>query len=337
MKQPLKMDQQFVKKTNWLLTKKILFVCAQLLFLFFLYKVLLTGFVDWKNDASKHVYYSATALSFKNPNIEGIETIEIENMNLLGTNEIKYTLNKRIGDSTEENVIIEMTIPIISSLSTLEVDRKVRQEYGEDEFYLPNDPWTGEKITALVDESDWKQLEMLHEGTVATMNFSVNEYMTPERLLQTLQGIDLAVLWMPLYTGEFNGFEPSFTHHYENMLSITDRIGIAPSRTRTHSSNFTSEVTTQSAGLEITLDTIDEDKENMLKNMSEMINEPLKLINIDHLPNRYEFLKEEGFSVYGATVTGPVKELLKLKEIPQVHNAKVTDVSYWNWTSRLTE
>ena len=61
MKQPLNMDQQFVKKTNWLLTKKILFVCAQLLFLFFLYRVLLTGFAKKKKNASKHVYYSATA------------------------------------------------------------------------------------------------------------------------------------------------------------------------------------------------------------------------------------------------------------------------------------
>ena len=336
MKQPLQMDKQFVKKTNWLLTKKILFVCAQLTFLFILYKVLLTGFVDWKNDTSKHVYYSATAVSFKYPNIEGLP-IEIENMNLLGTKEIMYTLNKRIGDSTEEHVIVEMTIPIISRFSTLEVEKKSSKEYGEDTFYLPNDPWTGERILVIEDESDWQQLEMLHEGTVATMNFSVNEYMTPERLLQTLQGIDLAVLWMPLNTGEFNGFEPKYTYHYENMLSINDRIGIAPSRTRSHSSNFYAEVTNVGASDEITLDTIGEDKENMLKNMSDMLNEPLKLIDIDHLPDRYEFLKEEGFSVYGATVTGPVKELLKLKEIPQVHNAKVTDVSYWNWTSRLTE
>ena len=187
MKQPLQMNKQFVRKTNWLLTKKILFVCAQLTFLFILYNVFLVGFVEWKDETRKHVYFSETALSYKTPNVGGLSSNETEHMNLLGTKKISYTLTKRIGDFTEPYATIELKIPIISSYSTLEVKREVQSEYGEDNFYLPNDPWTGEKIVEIEDYSDWQQLEMLHEGTVATMNFSINEYMTPEQLLQIIQ------------------------------------------------------------------------------------------------------------------------------------------------------
>ncbi|WP_084221770.1 MULTISPECIES: anti sigma factor C-terminal domain-containing protein [Mesobacillus] len=40
----------------------------------------------------------------------------------------------------------------------------------------------------------------------------------------------------------------------------------------------------------------------------------------------------EGFQVYGAVVTGPVKELLKLKENRQIQGANLGDMTYWNWT-----
>lgn len=47
-----------------------------------------------------------------------------------------------------------------------------------------------------------------------------------------------------------------------------------------------------------------------------------------------EILKENGFKVYGADVTGPVKALLKLQEEETFRTVKVGEFDYWNWESK---
>lgn len=52
--------------------------------------------------------------------------------------------------------------------------------------------------------------------------------------------------------------------------------------------------------------------EGLLKNESQSYYE--NFLGLDHLKERHQYLKKNGFIVYGAVVTGPVKELLKLKK-----------------------
>lgn len=54
-------------------------------------------------------------------------------------------------------------------------------------------------------------------------------------------------------------------------------------------------------------------------------------LGLSHLEEKYQFLKDEGFIVYGAVVTGPVKELLKLKDAPFVQGEQLGGIELWNW------
>ncbi|WP_052019551.1 anti sigma factor C-terminal domain-containing protein [Mesobacillus boroniphilus] len=81
----------------------------------------------------------------------------------------------------------------------------------------------------------------------------------------------------------------------------------------------------------------DENKKLMLKQMKNLLeNESTSyrenFLGLSHLEERYNYLMKEGFQIYGAVVTGPVKELRKLKENEQIQGANLGDMSYWNWS-----
>ena len=44
------------------------------------------------------------------------------------------------------------------------------------------------------------------------------------------------------------------------------------------------------------------------------------------------YVEQNGVRLYGAVITGPVKELLTLREVPWVHDLRVGEVRLWNWT-----
>ena len=46
---------------------------------------------------------------------------------------------------------------------------------------------------------------------------------------------------------------------------------------------------------------------------------------------RLAYLKEHGITVYGALVTGPVRELEKLQRDPEFHEFRLGRIEVWNW------
>lgn len=69
--------------------------------------------------------------------------------------------------------------------------------------------------------------------------------------------------------------------------------------------------------------------DNLLKNESKSYYE--NFLGLYYLQERYDYLKKNGFTVYGAVVTGPVKELLKLKDVKEIRGAQLGEMDYWNW------
>ncbi|WP_405157089.1 anti sigma factor C-terminal domain-containing protein [Paenibacillus sp. FSL K6-0108] len=46
---------------------------------------------------------------------------------------------------------------------------------------------------------------------------------------------------------------------------------------------------------------------------------------------RFAYLKKNGVQVYGAVVTGPIRELEKLTKIPEFQHFYLNRVEIWNW------
>lgn len=277
----------------------------------------------------KHLFYSRVAMDWTQPNMqEDFGSIESAEITPFLTQKISYPVYKMIGKEPElvgTKQLAKRLVPMYSTNQTEYLKPKNEQEYS---FYLPEHPKTGNKLEANEHPGVWTKLDKVHEGTVAELSFSTKAYMTPEEMLEFLKPYDLDVLWMPLYTGELQDFEVG-TWGSSNSLSV-DPFGFTGGRD-THegymspSKNLLFEELT------------DENKKLMLKQMKNLIeNESASyresFLGLSHLEERYDYLMKEGFQVYGAVVTGPVKELLKLRKNEQIQGANLGDLSYWNWS-----
>lgn len=52
---------------------------------------------------------------------------------------------------------------------------------------------------------------------------------------------------------------------------------------------------------------------------------------VDWDQRRLAYLKKNGVQVYGAVVTGPVRELQKITENPEFRHVHLNRVEIWNW------
>ncbi|GED68942.1 hypothetical protein BRE01_26440 [Brevibacillus reuszeri] len=50
-----------------------------------------------------------------------------------------------------------------------------------------------------------------------------------------------------------------------------------------------------------------------------------------HITERYQYMQEKGVRIYGAVLTGPTKELLKLKQEKSITAAFLGKIDWWNW------
>ncbi|MGG1660611.1 anti-sigma factor [Brevibacillus sp. NRS-1366] len=50
-----------------------------------------------------------------------------------------------------------------------------------------------------------------------------------------------------------------------------------------------------------------------------------------HIDKRYQYMQEKGVRIYGAVLTGPTKELLKLQQEKSITAAFLGKVDWWNW------
>ena len=147
--------------------------------------------------------------------------------------------------------------------------------------------------------------------------------------MELLKDYELDILWMPLYTGEFLDNRSVSWSGGSSSIMLFDIIGLSGGKE--HGANFDS----FSRIGTLTASNIEESKRMMLKNMEELLamNKSYyeRLLGLSALQEQYAYIQEEGFTAYGAVVTGPVKELLKLKELETIQGVQLGEVELWNW------
>lgn len=322
-------EKKILLKYRFTLTVKVIRVIAAVLFLFWLYMLVISISYDALGLDKKHIFYSRVAMDWTQPNMqEEFGSIESAEITPLFTQKISYPVFKMVGKEPElvgTKQLAKRIIPMYSTNTMEFLKPKTESEY---RFYLPEHPKTGNKLKADENPSVWTKLEKVHEGTVAELSFSTKEYMTPEEMLEFLKPYDLDVLWMPLYAGEMKEFEPGWGGS-GNTLSV-DSIGFTGGREAGDDYNSQSKLSLDKKFTEENKKLMLQQMKNLLEDESTSYRE--NFLGLSHLEERYNYLMKEGFQVYGAVVTGPVKELLKLKENEQIQGANLGDMTYWNWT-----
>lgn len=186
---------------------------------------------------------------------------------------------------------------------------------------------------------EWQRLEKLPEGTVAEAYFSFNMPYTTDETLKKFETKNLQPLWFAADTGPRTrypvvndplGFPYMPIWHDDDMTvtqetkekrgwfgSVTSRSSVSPSVESFGDGELRNE--------------------NFLKTLK-LIQEyksiAKRVIPFIDLDESVSYLEKNGVKLYGAVVTGPVKELLKLQEEEWVSSMHVGEVRLWNWQDR---
>lgn len=172
-------------------------------------------------------------------------------------------------------------------------------------------------------EHVWKQIRQIENGHVATIAFSLTKGIDPNELQQRLEKYNLDLLSMPVYAGE--------------MKDIKDGL---------HVSSSGSSISTSTLNLRPAYKYLDQgnmkfksmnDQQSVQESTSQLLIDLEWLINegnyddqaLDKL--RLQYLKANGVKVYGAVVTGPIRELEKLKDEADFFDFKLGKIEIWNW------
>ena len=202
-------------------------------------------------------------------------------------------------------------------------------------FYHPDqlkeiNPYYESGTTIFADET-WQALENLPEGIVAELAFSFTETYTLDQVWEILDmDIDMEITWYAVSTGlEGQSYRGRRQEIQEPLSAFRGVWGFSNISSHMFAINNT-----------IRLDDSSIREQYFIQSIKYLLeNEPLaQKIYRGHeelrLAERYEYLQENGVKIYGVVVTGPVKELLKLRELENIHSPALGDIKLWNWFHR---
>lgn len=187
------------------------------------------------------------------------------------------------------------------------------------------------------DNDQWKRLAKLPEGTVAEAFLSLGHLYTTDELLKQLEPLNLQPVWFGADTGPSTrnddvvvyplGFPYQPIWHKDDMKTtqVTKEKTGWFSSVSSYSSVSPSVEEYGSGALR------DANFIKTLKLLQQHQTLAGRAVHINQLDTSVAYLEHNGVKLYGAVVTGPVKELLKLREASWVSHLQVGEVRLWNW------
>lgn len=192
-------------------------------------------------------------------------------------------------------------------------------------------------------DKEWERLEKLPEGTVAEAYISLDKLYGTGEILEKFKGRDVDPLWFAVDTGFDN---PEDGKGLPNPMFT---IGF-PSQPIWHSGDWTTtDIKEEKTGIiSRVVSHIKEapeydpygSEELRNKNFLDTLNLMKKYEKIAdrisygsrlNLEDRIEYVNEHGINIYGVVVTGPTKEVLKLRDETWAAGIRIGEVRLWNW------
>ncbi|QUL56143.1 anti-sigma factor [Paenibacillus tritici] len=201
-------------------------------------------------------------------------------------------------------------------------------------FYYPSAKGTAGRG----DNSDqWKRLEKLPEGTVAEAYLSLDHLYTTDELLKQLEPLNLQPVWFGADAGSSTRENDVVVYPlgfpYQPMWHKDDMKKSEVTTTKTGWFSSVSSYSSVSPSVEEygSGELRDANFIKTLKLLQQHQTLAGRAVHINQLDTSLAYLEQNGVKLYGTVVTGPVKELLKLREASWVSHMQVGEVRLWNW------
>ncbi|MFD1019546.1 anti-sigma factor [Thalassobacillus hwangdonensis] len=269
-------------------------------------------YYGWGQKAEDLIQVAIQTVYVTEPNVS-LEEMEVERTFGLFTFDVDMDLYKRVG----KNDI---------SLGDWEVSYNFSDaEFPKRNYIIENPPqdiplpetkklFHPEGIVSNRDENAWNTLEKLPKGTVAELYVSLEDTYAPSDMRGVLQDVDAEWRWYAIDTGleaegksSEGGFLPPIGYPAQQ-----DPDGWSPYNSRR------------------------KNEEQFMESLRFLAKYEEQATNIAHakwldLEDRIDYLEGNGLKAYGGVVTGPTKELLKLRDNDAVRTIHIGEVRLWNW------
>ncbi|MEK4443729.1 MULTISPECIES: anti-sigma factor [Niallia] len=183
--------------------------------------------------------------------------------------------------------------------------------------------------------SEWKRLEKVKNGTVASVYLSFSELLSTNKVFDYLKDRNVEIIWFAVDTGVENrdefgidpiGFPNTPIWHDDDMITdSTEKEG-----------NFWFSIeSSSSSSPEYTEGDAEILHKQFLKTLTFLKPYEKKAENFyfGHLElnKRIAYMKKHGINHYGVVITGPTEEILKLKKENWIRAIHIDEIGFWNW------
>ncbi|MBS4538424.1 anti-sigma factor [Clostridium sp. D2Q-11] len=260
------------------------------------------------------------SVSVRLPNVRLINLNSEQN--IFFTNDYTGKLIKRIGGDSIKVGEFEGTM-LFNKMSINPL--KIEDKYFINDFSHPK----GE-----IKFYEWEKLERVPEGTVAEAYLSFDQGYETDEILQKFKGENLSLIWLAVDTGYEEdidyylpiGFPYLTMWHQDDYVMESREVEEGPlfSKTVLESGHYPEVEDYGSGKLR------NENFIKTLKLIQEYDSVSKTIIETPIIDNHLQYIEENGVKIYGMVVTGPSKEILKLKEEDWVRGIKVGEIEFWN-------
>ncbi|REK75099.1 anti sigma factor C-terminal domain-containing protein [Paenibacillus paeoniae] len=272
------------------------------------------------NDRLPRVLGTAVGMTVPNLNVES----GVVNTGFYFNLSMNYKMSKRVGYGNEllGNLRGEMRFNLLN------VKREWFAGGHQSSLYFAY-PDAKQTVTeekrqnqGISDDGVWKALEMLPEGTVSELAISLDATYSLEEIYAMFNNYDMDVVWYAFDTGLEQTSEKR-----GNVLSgwSGELWGMSDSLMLQY---------VKRNGLQVWGDGPAKEQAFLqgLKELQKHERWVLKMVYTDpKLQERIDYVSEHGARSYGLVVTGPTKELLKLREHEHVTRPALGETDWWNW------
>ncbi|MFD0714859.1 anti sigma factor C-terminal domain-containing protein [Paenibacillus sp. GCM10027626] len=335
---PVKWEKKQFKRLIWntrfSLVRSVAIAALSLYFLYMLYLTIATIIYMESGKGEQFVRYAQTLVETHETGllIDRLTQPKAE-LNGLLTQKTVLKAYWQVGDWQAVAGEVEVKKWLFGDVTyTLHMNERYLNEQMEYFFNLPPDPLQPENETApdkTVEkwtDPGWERLAKMEDGYVGQLGFSTAKAMTPAELFQMLQKYKVRLLGMPIYAGELR------TEALQSMphSSSTSTIHVA-------SLNLRPAVEYDGRYSKMFMNWIGnaeqlEKSQSMLIRDLEWLDKEGSYADKNWDLARLDFIRQHGVMVYGAVVTGPIRELERLKEEPLFGQFQFGAVEPWNWS-----
>ena len=325
-----KKQQRIMLIGKWKARLQTALTALALLFLFTVISSILTAFFySWGTPDRSEVYSDIIdhTLAITDPYAKygGTSTGTKPFFGLEATRDI----NKVVGSEVLKVGEIEVNF-LLSMMGYPEVTSLVKEAHSYANF---SHPASSESLY-----SEWDRLEKLPEGTVISAYVSFNSLIETSTVEDLFSAKDMDLLWLAVDTGEavpeydyyiFNpiGFPSSPIWHDDDMIVTSQKTerGFFGTRVR--------EVSSMSPEYkEGDQDMLHEQFIKTLQFLNDYSKKASRLVfgSFD-IKEILTYIESNGIQHYGAVITGPTKEILKLQDESIISQLIIDEVEFWNW------